>query len=118
MFEQRLSAKPCSIGHRTRRLKAAEPWVAAPTARQRLDGAPGYTQSRPFHLATPILFFGSLALPNPASLWLLIPRLGFFRGQMLLELFYLRSNHQLTVSLGRILSEIVLVIVFGRIEMF
>ena len=57
------------------------------------------------------------ALPSAFSP-LLIPCLRFFRGLMLLELFHLGSNHQLTVSLGRILGEIVLVIVFSSIEMF
>jgi hypothetical protein len=52
------------------------------------------------------------AYPDPAS----IPRLRFFRGQMLLELLYLRSDYQLAISLSGILGEIVLMVVFRRIE--
>ncbi len=48
----------------------------------------------------------------------LIPRLRFFRGQMLLELLYLRSDYQLAISLSGILGEIVLMVVFRRIEAF
>ena len=46
-----------------------------------------------------------------------ISGLGFLRCQMLLEFLHLRVDHQLAVSLGRILGEIVLVIVFCSIEM-
>jgi hypothetical protein len=47
----------------------------------------------------------------------LIPGLGLLRCQMLLEFLHLRVDHQLAVSLGRILREIVLMIVFCSIEM-
>ena len=48
----------------------------------------------------------------------LIPGLGFFRCQVLLEFLNFRGNHHLAVSLGWILGEIVLVIVFCCEEMF
>jgi hypothetical protein len=54
------------------------------------------------------------ALPQPA----LIPDLGLVGGQMLLEFPYFGSDHELAVPLSWILREIVLVIVFCRIEMF
>jgi hypothetical protein len=48
----------------------------------------------------------------------LIPRLGLFRGQVLLEFLHFGSNYQLAISLSRILGEIILVVVFRRIEVF
>jgi hypothetical protein len=93
-FGYDMKASRC-VGHTTRaaRLKSGADWRSEQQCLRRAE------------------FF---ALPNPT----LIPGLGLFRCQMLLELPHLRGDHQLAISLGRILGKIVLVIVFCRIEMF
>ena len=67
----------------------------------------------PAHIATRSVAGVVFALTHPT----LIPGLGLLRCQMLLEFLHLRIDHQLAVSLGRIFGEIVLVVVFCRIEM-
>gem|GEM_PF-4878356 len=97
-------------------MRRRTPWVLTDSRRY---GVPPPASAKPSSVAkalqdkTARRAFAAIPVPSVVS----VPNLGFVGRQMLLELFHLRTHYQLAVPLGRILGEIVLMIIFGSVEM-